>query len=237
MIELRNVTLTFPDGDRRITAVDDATLSVTPGTITAVTGASGSGKSSLLAVASALITPDSGEVRVAGIDLAGLSRAEATAVRREHIGIVFQQANLLPALSALDQLAVMNELDGHSRAARAATRERARDLLARVGLAGHEDKRPHQLSGGQRQRVNIARALMNEPGVLIVDEPTSALDHARGMEIITLILELTRDRGTSTLLVTHDRSHLDRMDQVLVMSDGVLSTLDPAAASAALVRG
>ncbi|RLP75623.1 ABC transporter ATP-binding protein [Mycetocola tolaasinivorans] len=233
MIELNDVTLTFPDGERTVTAVDHASLTVPPGSITAIIGASGSGKSSLLAVASALIQPDSGAVHVAGVDLMGLSPAEATAVRREHIGIVFQQSNLLPALTALDQLAVMNELDGHSRAARAETRERARALLARVGLAGHENKRPHQLSGGQRQRVNIARALMNDPRVLIVDEPTSALDHARGQEIITLILELTRDRGTSTLLVTHDRSHLARMDQVLVMSDGVLTAHDPHAAIAA----
>lgn len=232
MIDLTDITLTFPDGDSVVTAVDHASLQVPRGTVTALTGPSGSGKSSLLAVASTLIRPDSGRALIAGVDVGTLSRAEAAEVRRTRIGIVFQQANLLPSLTSLDQLAVMNELGGHSRSRRAAVRERARGLLAEVGLEGQENKRPHQLSGGQRQRVNIARALMNDPEVLIVDEPTSALDHARGSAIIDLIITLTRTRETATLLVTHDRGHLPRMDSVLVMNDGVLSVAeDPALAA------
>ncbi|CAH0228827.1 ABC transporter ATP-binding protein [Plantibacter flavus] len=233
MISLTDVTLTFPDGDHRVTAVDRATLTVPAGTVTALTGPSGSGKSSVLAVAAGLIRPDSGLVEVAGVDVTSLDRRAATDFRRTRLGIVFQQANLLPSLTALEQLCVLGTLGGRaSRADRTRTRERAAMLLAAVGLADQAGKRPHQLSGGQRQRVNIARALMNEPDALVVDEPTSALDHERGSAIIELILELTATSGAATLLVTHDRSHLDRMDQVLVMEDGRLS----AAADALALR-
>lgn len=233
MISLTDVTLTFPDGDHRVTAVDHATLTVPAGTVSALTGPSGSGKSSVLAVAAGLIRPDSGLVEVAGVDVTSLHRRAATDFRRTRLGIVFQQANLLPSLTALEQLCVLGTLGGRtSRADRTRTRERAAMLLAAVGLGDQAGKRPHQLSGGQRQRVNIARALMNEPDALVVDEPTSALDHERGSEIIELILELTATSGAATLLVTHDRSHLDRMDQVLVMEDGRLS----AAAGALALR-
>ncbi|MGK9147622.1 ABC transporter ATP-binding protein [Plantibacter flavus] len=232
MIQLTDVTLTFPDGDGRITAVDRARLLVPAGTVAALTGPSGSGKSSVLAVAAGLIRPDSGSVEVAGVDVAALSPKAATDFRRTRLGIVFQQSNLLPSLTATEQLCALHALGGRtSRASRTATRDRAAELLAAVGLADQADKRPHQLSGGQRQRVNIARALMNEPDALVVDEPTSALDHERGSAIIDLILELTATSGAATLLVTHDRTHLDRMDQVLVMQDGRLT-----AGSAELAR-
>ncbi|MGG7464939.1 ABC transporter ATP-binding protein [Plantibacter sp. YIM 135347] len=223
MIQLTDVTLTFPDGDSTVTAVDRVSLTVPPGTVAALTGPSGSGKSSVLAVAASLIRPDSGTVEVAGIDVTALDRGAAAEFRRTTLGIVFQQSNLIPSLTALEQLTVMNELGGRgSRARRAAVRSRALDLLDEVGMSEHAGKRPHQLSGGQRQRVNVARALMGEPAALVVDEPTSALDHERGSAIIDLILRLTEEAHTSTLLVTHDRSHLDRMDQVLTMRDGAL---------------
>lgn len=237
MITLTDVTLTFPDGDSRVTAVDHAGLAVPAGTVAALTGPSGSGKSSVLAVAAGLIRPDSGSVEVAGVDVAALDRRAATDFRRTKLGIVFQQANLLPSLTAVEQLCALHELGGRvSRRSRAVTKDRARMLLAAVGLADQGDKRPHQLSGGQRQRVNIARALMNEPQALLVDEPTSALDHERGSAIIDLILELTETSGAATLLVTHDRTHLDRMDQVLVMQDGRLSVGTQGAGTPALAR-
>ncbi|MEV8252496.1 ABC transporter ATP-binding protein [Rhodoglobus sp. NPDC076762] len=226
MITLDNVTLTFPDGEGRVTAVDHVTLSARPGTITGITGPSGSGKSSLLAVAATLIRPDSGRVMIDDVDAAQLSAAEATELRRDSIGIVFQQSNLLPSLTALEQLAVMNELGApHSRGKRAAVAAHARELLEAVGLADQAHKRPHQLSGGQRQRINIARALMNDPKVLLVDEPTSALDQERGASIIELILRLTDERNTSTLLVTHDLVHLPRMHAVVNMVDGALESV------------
>ncbi|MFC8869217.1 ABC transporter ATP-binding protein [Streptomyces sp. NPDC057148] len=218
-LRLTDITLTYPDGDSRLTALDRVTLEVPRGGLTAVIGPSGSGKSSLLAVAATLITPDSGTVTVDGADTTGMSRAELTDLRRHRIGIVFQQPNLLPSLTAAEQLQVMAHIDG--RRARAA-RGRALDLLDAVGLADRADRRPHQLSGGQRQRVNIARALMNDPGVLLVDEPTSALDHERGAAVIDLITRLTRERGTATVLVTHDHAHLAAADRVTEVHDGRL---------------
>ncbi|MDY0983837.1 ABC transporter ATP-binding protein [Microbacterium sp. CFBP9023] len=221
MIRLNDITLTFPDGDSRVTAVDGVSLTAHPGTVTGITGPSGSGKSSLLAVAGTLLRPDSGEILIDGNDVTALSPAEATRLRRDRIGIVFQQPNLIPSLTAREQLSVMNELGApRSRRDRAAAASRADELLAAVGLAEHGHKRPHQLSGGQRQRVNVARALMNDPSVLLVDEPTSALDQERGARIIDLILRLTDERNTSTLLVTHDLVHLPRMHGVLHLVDG-----------------
>ncbi|MEU5302543.1 ABC transporter ATP-binding protein [Streptomyces noursei] len=220
-LELSDVTLTYPDGDTRLTALDAVSLTVPAGCLTAVVGPSGSGKSSLLAVAATLIRPDRGRVVIAGRDTAGLSRAELTTLRRTTIGTVFQQPNLLPALTAAEQLQVMAHLDGRSPRT---ARSRARELLTAVGLADQADRRPHQLSGGQRQRVNIARALMNEPSVLLVDEPTSALDHERGAAVLGLLTELTHARGTATVLVTHDRSHLDAVDTVAEVLDGRLTS-------------
>ncbi len=224
MIHLDDITLTFPDGDGRVTAVDHVTLTGRPGTVTAITGPSGSGKSSILAVAATLIRPDSGRVLIDDQDATALTAGEATDLRRERIGIVFQQANLIPSLTAIEQLAVMNELGGgEARRRRRATAARAADLLDSVGLADSRHKRPHQLSGGQRQRINIARALMNDPSVLLVDEPTSALDQERGASIIELILRLTDELRTSTLLVTHDLVHLPRMHGVVTVVDGRLA--------------
>ncbi|MFF5443971.1 ABC transporter ATP-binding protein [Streptomyces sp. NPDC012888] len=217
---VHDVTLTYPDGDARLTALDRVGLEVAAGEVVAVVGPSGSGKSSLLAVAATLVTPDSGRVVVAGQDTAGLSAAEKSALRRERIGIVFQQPSLLAALTAAEQLQVMAHLAG--RPSRG-LRRRALELLDAVGLADKADKRPHQLSGGQRQRVNIARALMNEPAVLLVDEPTSALDHERGAAVLDLLVGLTRERSTATVLVTHDRGHLAAADRVTAMHDAHLT--------------
>ncbi|MGE7388581.1 ABC transporter ATP-binding protein [Streptomyces sp. NPDC004126] len=223
-----DVTLTYPDGDGRLTALDAVSLEVPAGSLTAIVGPSGSGKSSLLAVAATLVTPDSGRVVVAGRDTSRLGPAEKSALRRERIGIVFQQPNLLASLTAAEQLQVMAHVSG--RPSRQ-LRRRALDLLDAVGLADKAGKRPHELSGGQRQRVNIARALMNEPAVLLVDEPTSALDHERGAAVLDLLVALTRERATATVLVTHDRAHLDRMDRTATMADGRLTPGAPAAAA------
>ncbi|MFI7001741.1 ABC transporter ATP-binding protein [Nocardia sp. NPDC050175] len=227
-----NVTLTYPDGTGRLTALDRVSLRVTGGTIAAITGPSGSGKSSLLAVAATLIHPDSGHITLetptGTTDLATVGRREAAALRRSSIGIVFQQSNLIPALTALEQLEVMSHLGQHlhvSTQQRRETRTRAIELLDAVGLADQKSKRPAHLSGGQRQRVNIARALMNNPALLVIDEPTSALDTERGSAIIDLILTIAHDHNTATLLVTHDRTHLHRMDAVYTMTDGHLAQI------------
>ncbi|GAA3081494.1 ABC transporter ATP-binding protein [Streptomyces roseofulvus] len=224
-LALDAVTLTYPDGDGRLTALDDVSLTVPPGRLTAVVGPSGSGKSSLLAVAATLVTPDRGRVVVAGTDTAGLDAAGRAELRRTSIGIVFQQPNLLPSLTAAEQLQVMAHLSGRPPKS---VRDRALDLLDAVGLADRAARRPHQLSGGQRQRVNIARALMNEPSVLLVDEPTSALDHERGAAIVALLARLTRERGTATLLVTHDQGHLGAADATITVQDGRATLPTPA---------
>ena len=224
-LNLTDITLTYPDGEGRLTALDRVTLDVPKGSLTAVIGPSGSGKSSLLAVAATLITPDSGTVTIDGTATTGMTRAELADLRRHKIGIVFQQPNLLPSLTAAEQLQVMAQIDGRPPAR---ARTRAVELLDAVGLAGQAARRPHQLSGGQRQRVNIARALMNDPTVLLVDEPTSALDHERGAAVIELITRLTHQQTTATVLVTHDRTHLTAVDQVAEVHDGRLHLPAPA---------
>jgi putative ABC transport system ATP-binding protein len=230
MIDLHGVTLTFPDGASRITAVDSVSLHVSAGETLGITGPSGSGKSSLLAVASTLITPDTGTVTIDGVDATSLDLAERAELRRTRIGLVFQQSNLLSSLTALEQLLVMNELttERRRRRERDATRRRALELLDDVGLAADAGKRPAQLSGGQRQRVNIARALMNGPSVLIVDEPTSALDQERAGQIIDLLLRLTTEHDTATILVTHEQRILPRLDSARTMVDGRLHPVDAA---------
>ncbi|AFA73473.1 ABC transporter ATP-binding protein [Gordonia polyisoprenivorans VH2] len=245
ILTLQHVTMTYPDGTGHLTALDDVGATFDAGTISAVTGPSGSGKSSLLAVAGALRQPDSGGVLLAGrgrpasdggtvdlaqvVDLAQLTASAATRVRRERIGLVFQQPNLLASLTVLEQLQVTAHL-GQPRmvgaARRRATTARARDLLVAVGLDGMMHRLPAHLSGGQRQRVNIARALMNEPDLLLVDEPTSALDTERGAQVLSMLIDLTAAADTATILVTHDRTHLARMDAVYRMVDGVLSPSD-----------
>lgn len=224
-LDLTDIVLTYPDGERTLTALDRVSLAVAPGEFAAVVGPSGSGKSSLLAVAATLITPDSGSVRIAGTDVSGASQDGRAKIRRDHVGIVFQQPNLLPSLTVLDQLLVMAHLAG--RPPRDAVM-RAKELLYAVGLADKEHKRPHQLSGGERQRVNIARALLNSPEILLVDEPTSALDHQRGEQIVELLAELTRRDNLATVMVTHDLATLAMVDTVLTMTDG---RLEPAQGS------
>ncbi|KAA2252867.1 ABC transporter ATP-binding protein [Solihabitans fulvus] len=219
---LQGIRLSYPDGDQRRTVLDDVSLTVEPGELAAVTGPSGSGKSSLLAVAGLLLRQDAGRVLLGGTDATDLKPAQRTTMRRERIGFVFQQANLLPSLTATDQLLAAAHLAGRRPDS---ARERAAELLGELGLAEVAGQRPHQLSGGQRQRVGIARALMNEPAVLLVDEPTSALDRTRGQAVIDLLAEVTRRRAVATVLVSHDLASLAAVDRVLDLRDGVLSEL------------
>lgn len=228
-LELEHITLTYPDGTGTVTALDDVSLSLAPGTVTAVVGPSGSGKSSLLAVGSTLVSPTSGVVRIDGTDVAGLSESDRSRLRREKIGIVFQQPNLLQSLTAREQLIITDRLRGDSGDD---TRTRAHALLERVGLADAARRRPHQLSGGQRQRVNIARALMGDPSVLLVDEPTAALDHDRSEAIMDLLCQVTKEFSVATVIVTHDTEFLPKTDVVATMRDGKLSEPECAAAAA-----
>lgn len=222
MLELTDVTLTYPDGDSRLTALDHVSLQVERGRFAAITGPSGSGKSSLLAVAATLVTPDSGRVVIDGADVTALGRKESAALRRQRLGIVFQTPNLIPSLTVREQLEVMLRLERRA-IGRGEERRRIDLLLDEVGVGMLADRRPGQLSGGQRQRVNIARALVHDPSVLLVDEPTSALDHERSAAIIGLLGDLTREHRLATVVVTHEREQLPAFDEAHAMLDGVLS--------------
>ncbi|WP_249346037.1 ABC transporter ATP-binding protein [Microbispora sp. H11081] len=216
---VEGVTLTLGDGDATVTALDDVHLDVAPGEFVAIVGPSGSGKSSLLAVAGALTTPDSGRVLLDGVDISAASPREKARHRRERIGFVFQSGNLIPALTSLDQLRFALDVagkrpgDGHD----------PRKLLERVGMGHRAGHRPHQLSGGERQRVGIARALVTRPAVLLVDEPTAALDRARSDDIVTLLAHETHESAVATVMVTHDHDVLGHCDRVLSMVDGRLT--------------
>lgn len=216
-LSLSDVRLTYPDGQQTVTALDGVSLHVRSGELAAVVGPSGSGKSSALAVAATLQQPDSGRVRVNGVTTTRLSSRELGALRRDQIGIVFQQPNLISSLSAAEQLLVTEHMRGRSPRR---NRQRARELLSTVGLDGKQHRRPHQLSGGERQRVNIARALVGEPSVLLVDEPTAALDHDRGGQIVQLLAEVTRQYELATVMVTHDTEYLDLVGSVSTLRDG-----------------
>lgn len=219
-LSMTGVTLEYPDGEGTLKALDNVSLQVPAGEVLALVGPSGSGKSSLLAVAATLIRPTSGSVFVAGTDTSGLDDAGCTTLRREKIGLIFQQPNLLPSLTAVEQLVITDRLRGLRSPA---SEERARGLLDLVGLTPAADKRPHQLSGGQRQRVNIARALMGRPALMLVDEPTAALDHERSESVMKLLVELTREFGFGTVLVTHDTDFVPLADAVAAMRDGRLA--------------
>ncbi|MDF8266427.1 ABC transporter ATP-binding protein [Luteipulveratus flavus] len=223
-LSLSDVTVTYPDGDRRLTALDAVSLDVAAGEMVAVVGPSGSGKSTLLAVAGLLLTPDSGRLEIAGQDVTGLGRGRAADVRRTSLGLVFQQSNLIASLTAREQLEMVARLAGRHGAP---VRARADELLDAVGLTEAADRRPHQLSGGQRQRVGIARALMNDPALLLIDEPTSALDHERGAAVVDLLARVTRERAVGTVMVTHDRTTLDATHRAMEMVDGRLAALVP----------
>ncbi|MCK8614545.1 ABC transporter ATP-binding protein [Gordonia sp. C13] len=205
-----------------VTALDAVNLEVAAGEFVAVVGPSGSGKSSLLAVAGGLITPTSGKVTVGDAELGTASKRDLTRIRREHIGFVFQSGNLLDALTVEDQLRLPLTFG------RVAESRSPAELLARVGMSHKAKRRPHQLSGGERQRVGIARALMTAPDALLIDEPTAALDRRRSHEVVELLARETHEHGVATVMVTHDQDVLIHCDKVYEMIDGQLNPGSPA---------
>jgi len=219
-LTVRQVSLRLGDGDQQVTALDQVSLGVANGELLAVLGPSGAGKSSLLAVCGGLRRPDSGQVLIDDTDITTLDQTGLARVRREKIGFVFQQSNLVPALTALDQLLLLPHLRGQGLGAD--QRERARALLVDVGMEQRMDRRPHQLSGGERQRVGIARALMGEPALMLVDEPTSMLDQQRGAQIVELLAAQCHRHRVAVLMVTHDRQMLAVADRAVHMRDGQL---------------
>ena len=201
-----------------VSAAADVTLSVGPGEFIALTGASGSGKSTLLHIIGAIERPDCGTVVVDGVTVTGL-RGGALAAYRRSVGFVFQRYNLLPALTALDNVIapVLPYRTGWDK------RDRGRELLAAVGLAGREASLPARMSGGEQQRVAIARALVNSPGVLLADEPTGNLDSRTGGEILGLLGRLRESRGMTVLIATHDPQIAARCDRLIRLQDGAVT--------------
>ncbi|MFB7238707.1 ABC transporter ATP-binding protein [Streptomyces sp. NPDC056269] len=200
---------------RDVHALDGVDLDFGAGTFTAVMGPSGSGKSTLLQCAAGLDRPTSGRVEVGGVSLEGLSERRLTLLRRDRIGFVFQSFNLLPALTAAQNVALPLRLAG-----RRPSRTEVREALARVGLAGRERHRPGELSGGQQQRVAIARALITRPAVLFGDEPTGALDSTTSREVLDMLRELVDRDGQTIVMVTHDPVAAARADRVVFLVDG-----------------
>lgn len=219
-LQAENISLLLGDGDQQIKALDGVSVHVDAGELLIVLGPSGAGKSSLLAVCGGLRTPTSGKVWIDGTDITGLKPAALTNLRRRHIGFVFQQSNLVPSLSALDQLLLLVHMQG--RKPRAADRDKALALLEEVGMAEKKRRRGNQLSGGERQRVGIARAFMTDPALLLVDEPTSMLDTQRGHATVTLLRRACHEHDVATMMVTHDRGVLDVADRVVEIRDGRL---------------
>jgi putative ABC transport system ATP-binding protein len=223
ILTLDDVTLVHGDGDESVRALDQVHLTVAAGELVAIVGPSGSGKSSLLAVAGALIKPTSGTVRIGDAVLDDKSDRELARIRREMIGYVFQSGNLISALTAIDQVRLPLTFGNVSN---------PRDplaLLTKVGIEHKAERRPHQLSGGEKQRVGIARALVNGPRLLLVDEPTAALDRQRAQEIVALLARETHEHAVATVMVTHDHDVLHHCDRVLEMIDGRLGQFRSAA--------
>jgi putative ABC transport system ATP-binding protein len=216
LLELHHVSRVHGSGATAVTALADVSLSVAPGELVAVMGPSGSGKSTLLNLAGGLDTPTSGEVVVDGTSLTALSARALARVRRRAVGYVFQDLNLLPALTAAENVSLPRELDGVS--VREARRE-ALDVLSRFGMAEFADVFPDDLSGGQQQRVAIARAFIGERRLLLADEPTGALDTTTGESVLRLLREQC-EGGAAGVLVTHESRHAAWADRIVFLRDG-----------------
>lgn len=216
---LDGVRKVFSAGDSEVIAVGGVDLVIEPGEIIALLGPSGSGKTTLCSIAGGILSPSSGSVTVAGTEISGFSSKQLTAFRQQHIGFVFQSVNLVPFLTARENLLVIDELGARRRSE---ARRRADQLLDELGLTERAGNLPAQLSGGQRQRVAIGRALMNEPSLVLFDEPTSALDSRLGDQVMQLIHTEMKSRRTAAIVVTHDERITRYADRTVHMSDGVL---------------
>ena len=215
MIELRGVSKTVLSGGRPLTILHPTDLSVPAGQFVAVVGPSGSGKSTLLGLIAGLDTPSSGEIAIDGVEITGLDEDRLARLRGAKIGFVFQFFHLIPSLSALENVLVPLEIAGEVRPA-----DKAAALLRDVGLTARGHHYPSQLSGGEQQRIAIARALANDPPILLADEPTGNLDSTNGRHVVDLLVDVNRKRQTTIVMVTHDPELTERADIVLSMRDG-----------------
>jgi putative ABC transport system ATP-binding protein len=217
LYELRGVTKSYGDGSTKVDAVRDLDLTIGHGEFLAVAGPSGSGKTTLLQLLGGLDRPSAGEVRFEGRDLGSLREAELTRLRLDTIGFVFQQFNLIPTVTAAENVALAL---APRRISATERKERVAELLSAVGLGSRGHHLPSQLSGGEQQRVAIARALANEPRVVLADEPTGNLDSTTGDEIVGLLRQLSDDRGQTVVLITHDTQVAAAAPRTVRMQDG-----------------
>lgn len=219
LVSVRSVSKTYRRERSLVGALRDVSLEVGQGEVVRLSGPSGSGKTTLLNLIAGLDRPDQGQVIVAGIDLAHLSRARASKYRAAQVGMVFQAYNLIPQLTALENVLLPMIALGRT------NQSRARELLDLVGLADRSDHRPSQLSGGEQQRVAIARALANDPGLVLADEPTGNLDDESAQRVMGLLTSAVRDRGRTLLLVTHERNSAETADRSLELRGGILRSM------------
>ncbi|MBT2671445.1 ABC transporter ATP-binding protein [Streptomyces sp. ISL-14] len=212
-----NVSKIYGEGDNKVTALDNISLSVRAGEFVAIVGPSGSGKSTFLSIAGALLSPSKGRLLLNDEDITTLSPKELTRVRLEKIGFVFQSSNLVPYLTVRDQLLLLSELNGKRDKK---TMKKADELLGHLGLGHRADHLPEALSGGERQRVAIARSLMNDPEIILADEPTASLDSKRGRDVVEMLAHEVKSRNKAAIMVTHDERMLDLCDRVVNITDG-----------------
>jgi len=220
-IEARNLRKVYGAGNTEVVALNNVTLRVARGEVVALLGPSGAGKSTLLTAIGLINPPTAGQIAIAGHPVMDGARAlvDLRAFRRRHLGFVFQKANLIPFLTAQENVQIAMEIND---VAPRAARRRAMDLLAYLGVAARAGFLPDALSGGQQQRTAVARALANQPGVLLADEPTAALDSQRGRQVMDLFRKVAHERGTAVIVVTHDQRALDVFDRTYAMEDGQL---------------
>lgn len=217
ILSVSHLTKTYPSGGRSLTVLDSVNFEISKGESCAIVGPSGSGKTTLLGLCAGLDRSTSGSVSLNGITLDKLSEDERAAVRNQHVGFIFQSFNLMPTLTALENVMIPMELKGEK-----GVRNRAIELLEKVGLGDRYNHYPSQLSGGEQQRVSIARAFSNSPTILFADEPTGNLDQETGATIEELIFELNREQGTTLVMVTHDLELASKTGRVIKMKGGKL---------------
>ena len=221
-LELREVVQTFYQAGSAIEVLKGASLAVSPGEMVALVGPSGAGKSTLLQIAGLLERPHAGEVAIVGERCEDLADRRRTRLRRERLGFIYQFHHLLAEFSALENVILPQMIAGRSKRV---ARERAREILARLGLDARETHRPSRLSGGEQQRVAIARAIANQPAVLLADEPTGNLDHDTADSVFESLLDIVRTTGLAALVATHNMALAERMDRRLALENGVLVSL------------
>ncbi len=217
VIETKKVCRYFGNEETRVNALKDVSLTIEDGEFTAIIGPSGSGKTTLLHLIGGLDNPSSGIVELSGVNIANMSGSELSDFRRDHIGFVFQSYNLIPVLSAAENIEYIMLLQGVSATAR---KKQVKDMLHTVGLDGLGDRRPAQLSGGQQQRVAVARAMASNPDIILADEPTANLDSKTGISLLEVMRELNETRNMTFVFSTHDEKIMARATRLIYMRDG-----------------